>query len=201
MFGKRGQSNEGGLLIWIVVAIIAAIILVLFFNGGFQKIGSFFKAAPDTLEVAVQACNQVATPQFRTSYCDQWRSVTIGEEAQLINCQYLAAQNKLDISTPLDCYTATSGTTPVSPEAKGSEYCGVLFRQGKVDETTKVNGQVCKSLSCESAEFGGKKVLKTSVTDQTKACNTAFDAKEKALSKLIVKGYSESADYYCCVAP
>ena len=181
---KKGASEEGGMVIWIIVAVIAAIVVILFFVGGFDFFKGLFGQAPESLETAVQACKLVASPDTRTSYCDQWRSVEIAGVTQLVNCQYPAIRSKLDIAVDVECPALKDSTKILSFGEKGEEQCAALFRNGAVTEKTRINDVVCSSLGCEE-KYGGKLIEKT--------------AKCEGGSKSISKGFKESASKICCV--
>jgi hypothetical protein len=184
---KKGQSNEGGMLIWIVVAIIAAIVVILFFTGGFGVFSNLFKQAPQTLEAATQACKLVASPETRTSFCDQWREVDIAGVTQLVNCQYSAIYNQLDLSSQIECRSA-DGNSILNSQDKGKEYCKALFKNGKITEKTMVNDNKCVIMGC--VELGGT----------LSAINTATPASSCTTDKrAVLKGFAESKDQACCL--
>lgn len=195
---KRGQSSEGSLVIWLVVAVIAAIIVILFFSGSIGKFSGFFKAAPESLEIAVQACKQVATPETRSSYCDQWREVTIAGDTQLVNCMYKKINDQLALATPIQC----TGTTTLTTNAGdvGLQYCKELFKAGKIDEKTKVNDVLCSSKTCE--ELGGGQ-MDVANKEQATACDINT---ENGKTKEILKGFKVGGApisgnvQVCCVA-
>lgn len=182
LINKRGQSGEGSMLIWIVVAIVAAIVVMLFFTGGFQVFSNLFKQAPQTVEAAAQACKLVATPETRLSYCDQWREVTIAGDTQLVNCQYPLIANQIDVGgSSIECKDA-DGIKALTPTEKGKEYCISLFKNSKVTEKTKVNDVLCSSLSCTN-DFKG--TVKTT-------CDATIEISIK-------KGFQESGQGICCL--
>lgn len=181
---KRGQSSEGNMLIWIIVAIIAAVVVILFFTGGFDVFKNLFKQAPQSLESATQACSLVASPQTRTSYCDQWREVDIAGSTQLVNCQYPAIKSRLDVGEDIICSSIDGTRTNLDYTQKGEEYCQLLFKSGKVTENTKANDKLCSSMSCASDYQG-----------------TISSDGKCATGKAISKGFSESKDgKVCCIA-
>ncbi|MEK6850711.1 MAG: hypothetical protein AABX85_04000 [Nanoarchaeota archaeon] len=183
MVNKKGASDEGGMLIWIVVAIIAAVVVILFFTGGFSIFSGLFGQAPQSLEVAAQACKLVATPETRLSFCDQWRKVEITGETQEVNCQYPTIQSQLDLGTAIEC-RSKDGAVALNYTQKGEEYCVDLFKSAKVTEKTKINDVVCSSLTC--AKLNGELIAKG---------GTCASANVKPRDK----GFSEAATNGCCL--
>lgn len=180
---KKGASEEGGMVIWIVVAIIAAVVVILFFTGGFKIISNLFDQAPQ-IDVVVQACKLVATPETRLAYCDQWREVEISGDEQMVNCQYPMINSQLDLSAEIEC-RSRDGSKVLAFKEKAGDECANLFKNGKVTEKTKLNDVVCALQTCE--QLGGKPI------DKSDAVKCADD--EKTMDKL----FKEAATNKCCL--
>lgn len=89
---KRG-AEERSFLIWLIVAIVVALIAVLGFSGGFQKFINLLKGTPSDLAVIAEACSNAATYDLKAEYCSNFREVDIGGNKRYISCQYSGLQS------------------------------------------------------------------------------------------------------------
>ncbi len=90
---KKRMDKKGQLDKWfipLIVMVVAAVIIILFFSGAFGTIGEIFEKF-SSVEIAAQACGSYASPEvnLKTSYCDLFQKVEISGTKQYANCEYL----------------------------------------------------------------------------------------------------------------
>jgi len=88
---KKRMDKKGQLDKWfipLIVMVIAAILVILFFSGAFGTFGEVFEKF-SSVEIAAQACGGYASAELKTSYCNLFQKVEISGTKQYTTCEYL----------------------------------------------------------------------------------------------------------------
>jgi len=129
MVGKKAQSTQ--FVIIFLVGLIAAVIVILGVSGVFDTIFGKIGLLPGELEAVAQSCGISASGGLKTSYCNEFKYVTIAGKNQYATCEHLEQYASFD-KLGEEC-----DSTQVETLAK--KRCETL-KDDKV-----VNGKVCYS--------------------------------------------------------
>jgi hypothetical protein len=98
---KRGQELSVGTLILIVLGIVLLVLLILGFSLGWsnlwEKINIFSSAT--SLDSVAQKCSLAVTSSSLTSYCEDFKQITVDGKKQYVNCEF----SKLNLDKTLTC--------------------------------------------------------------------------------------------------
>ncbi len=120
MVNKKGQEMSVTTLVLIVIGVILLVMLILGFSMGWSNLWGKINilGGGGGVETVIQACQIAATSDAGSSYCDDFKQVTIAGVKQYVNCQYSDVASKLDKSL-----TCSAGNA----EASAGRYCGRLY--------------------------------------------------------------------------
>jgi hypothetical protein len=120
MVNKKGQEMSVTTLVLIVIGVILLVMLILGFSMGWSNLWGKINilGGGGGVETVIQACQIAATSDAASSYCDDFKQVTIAGVKQHVNCQYSDVASKLDKSL-----TCSAGNA----EASAGRYCGRLY--------------------------------------------------------------------------
>lgn len=127
---KKGQEMSVATLVLIVIGIVVLVMLILGFTLGWQNLWNKINILGGASDVStvIQACNLAATTDDQNAYCNEFKSVKIGNQKQYVNCQNVNVQPNLDKT--LDC----GGK---SAEENAREYCAQLYSVELVENVDK----------------------------------------------------------------
>ena len=201
---QKGMNKKGQLSTWETIGailLVGAIVVgvVLFFTGSLGNISDYFGQAPEAIELKIPICQGAADSKAIYTFCDDFKEVSIGPQRMYANCQYSVISDKLQITQPIECKV---NSVVRNAADRGKDYCGDLLRAGLVKADTRVNDQVCSSLTCK--EMGGAEVVVATNVAST-SCNTGQAEKTKEILtgyKVDMAGVAVgSTTSVCCVKP
>ena len=215
VFNKKGDTEGGGVLIWLLVAIVVAALVIFFVWKGFDLFGGVAAVLPEKLQFNIQACKTASEniDTLRSAFCDQRRELGKNFYA---NCQFEDIYRSLELPNDIRCntliYDSISGTRKTTAEslATGGEnepiakyHCAKMFQEGLVNEKTTFNGYVC-SARFNCAELGGLQMSK--IAFDTPNPNLKPGHKNNCpldLSDVRTSGFGDTQKdgmtYVCCV--
>ena len=88
---KKAQEFSIVTLVVLVLAIAVLVIVILGFWKGWDYVFGKVGTLPGNLEAAAQSCKVSAEADLATSYCYEFKEVTIGGKTQRANCEYLTS--------------------------------------------------------------------------------------------------------------
>ena len=176
---KKGQDLSIGTLILIVLGIIVLVLLILGFSMGWsnlwEKINIF--GGGNSLGTVAAACKSAVTSGFNFDYCD-FKEVTVDGKKEWVNCEDGRISDSLE--NKLTC-------TGEDINVRVKEKCKTLIINGKVKESTNVNGNLCWDIyTC--TDIGGMPTGKGN-------CDTNQPIELDSKS-----GIKELIDQVCCVS-
>ena len=142
--GKKGAESTGiGYIVIAVLIIVAAIVVIMGFLGGWSKITNLFNKAPlGDYETFAKRCILSANSDLEFDYCKEFKEVRLPgeEENRWLNCEYPIVEERVKKdSTPPTCDTM---------DIESENFCATL-RAGDLKKEVKVNNLVCKPLTEE----------------------------------------------------
>lgn len=84
---KKAQATR--FIVILIVGIIVLVVVALGFTQGWGVIFDKIGLLPGNLEAAAQSCGISASQNFKTSYCNEFKEVTITGKKQHVTCEYL----------------------------------------------------------------------------------------------------------------
>ena len=123
---KKAQSTQ--FIILLLVGLAAAAIVIIGVMGGFDAIFGKIGLLPGNLEAAAQSCGISSSQNLKTSYCNEFKQVTITGKKQYVTCDYL--ENHAEFEKLSEACTLERATL-------AKDFCKTL-RDSKL-----VNGKVC----------------------------------------------------------
>lgn len=130
---KKGQGLPITALVLIVIGIVVAVVIIVGFLYGWDKLFGPTKQLPTTLQVKVEACKQFAQQKLTVDYCTKFDEVEIDGKKQAVTCSYLETQKYLSGAT-LTC--------PPEIKANPAKYC----ENTQKGDDYLVDGKDCKTL-------------------------------------------------------
>jgi len=155
MMNKKGEEGPGmGTFIGVLVILIAAIIVIMFFTGAFGRIGESFGAAfssGTSVEAVIQSCGTIAVQaESKYLYCEDFKKVSFPTGAEWINCEDSRVVDKF--TQHLSCKgtevqafcMATVNAEALKAGTPGTASAAKYTAQFvKSCNSVKVNGQTC----------------------------------------------------------
>ena len=129
VMNKKAQSTQ--FIIILLVGLAAAVIVIIGVMGGFDAIFGKIGLLPGELEAAAQSCGISASGGLKTSYCNEFKYVTIAGTKQYATCDHLEQYAEFEK------LGETCNSTKV--ETLAEERCKTL------KDNKLVNGKVCYS--------------------------------------------------------
>ena len=141
---KRGQLGSHTVEIIIAIVLLAVLILAIYyFVSRGQNIG---ENIPGKVEVIIQGCGIVSTPELKDSYCNQARE--IGDN-KYVTCDYAAKSEGLSISGSeymVDVCNEQESNRKKRISAQCSE---------DLNLDVLVNGETCKDWISQTSQITG----------------------------------------------
>ncbi|MBI3334572.1 hypothetical protein HYZ97_03735 [Candidatus Pacearchaeota archaeon] len=149
---KRGEAPGIVTIITLIVAVIAAVVVLLYFTGTFDDLG---KASKNVLGKDVQlktsSCKFDVEKGLYNDYYNEFTLVEISGTDQLINCQHTTIQEGL-IGEGVQATFSAAAPYATAQEA-GKQECIKRIRLGTADNDLIVNDVKCSvAVSCVDAE-------------------------------------------------
>ena len=126
---KRG-AEEPGVGVWLIVAIFAAVIILLFISGAFGSITDIFKKSNVDITFINQKCAQLASVADNSGFCTDRIEISSNT---YVNCPYAIKNLGANVTTTLICDDTTAITA----------ICNKLKLEGANMAKLKVNNQPC----------------------------------------------------------
>lgn len=105
MMNKKGDEGYGlGTFLALLAGLIGVVIVVVWFMGGFGKIGELFSTSTSgtAVEAAIQACDKIAVGAESTYlFCEDFKKVSFPGGTEYVNCADTRIASKL--SQQLNC--------------------------------------------------------------------------------------------------
>jgi hypothetical protein len=130
---KRGQV-ESSTMIYLIIAVVVLVVVVLGFVMGWDKILGWLKFAPDDLEKAAQGCGFAAEQNLKTTYCNEFKEVSVSGKKQFLNCD------------ELEVYATFTNLEEGCDETQVNTLAKALCINEKLGDDELVNGVSCKVL-------------------------------------------------------
>ena len=130
---RKRMSRKADQTIWFLVGLALAIMVLVVVGLGFSKgwgyIFGKIGILPGDLEAAAQSCKVSATQDLETSYCYEFKKITLEGKSQYMNCKTLENYATFDkLSTACDLTILTNSE---------KLFCNTL------KDTDLVNGKAC----------------------------------------------------------
>ncbi len=139
---KRGQTREW--VIFIAVAVVVAILIILYNSGAFDKLRGLSEAVPEKLAAAALGCKTSVQLGSVSGFCYELKDVGNNE---FVNCRDLRILDELR-KEGVEAYSCTETLVASASIAQ----CKTLTNPSQWDNV-KVNGKVCNTYTC--TELGG----------------------------------------------
>jgi hypothetical protein len=146
MFNKKGQREMSiGTLLAIIVGVVAVVVVILFFTGTFDKLGSGGEVIPGTLEAATQGCKLAVQGSLVSSYCYEFKKLS---DEEYVNCEDARIKDALSQQgADVNKITCTGSDRDKLVNDARIDICKSI-RPSRLDEV-RVGGKLCSSFTCE----------------------------------------------------